>query len=133
MKRILAMLGALTLSTTSGISVISCSSNKKMTSAEVEKAIYNVASEKTLNYEGPYLFNLNEGGPGEDVFSDYIYDSTIYNHSGNPSSLTKLVTKTFMQELRKKSPKIFKSYPDFTLECVIEKIPNFSENNLNSL
>jgi len=133
MKRMLATLGALTLSVTSGVSVISCNGTSKMTSYEVENVIYKVASEKVLSYEGPFLFNLSDSGPGRKVFLNYIWDSLLYNFSGNPSSLTKLVTKTFMQELRKESPMIFKNYPDFTLECVIEKVPTFSKDNMKSL
>jgi len=73
-KRILALLGALTLGITARVSVVGCSATNKMTPQEVEDAIYKVASEKDLIYEGPYLFDSSDNGPERNVFSEYAYD-----------------------------------------------------------
>jgi len=123
MKKILACLGAMSLSMASGLMAISCSSTN-MDIKDIDLAILKVAN-NDLTYEGEYLFNNGKSGPDNDAISGYVYDSVLYNSSQNISSLTKLVTKIFMKELRSQYPKIFKKYPDFSLECSIEKVPEF--------
>jgi len=121
MKKILTLIGSLLLIIVPSFGVVSCEGTNKLTEEAVETKIKNVA-ESGVSYEGPFLFNLSQKGLKKDRINSYLLNSYVTAPEDNPSSFTKLVTKTFMEKLHQESPRIFKDYPDFSLECLVTNI-----------
>jgi len=118
MKKFLSLIGSLGLVTISSASVIACFNKEdKMSEGEVANAILKIANEG-IEYKGPFIFDYEN--VDQSIINKFISERYLI-WTKEPSIINKLLTNIFMEKLYEQYPKIFTDYPDFTLECVVNR------------